>query len=281
MGILYALFSLVSAGLNDFVFKQYIHKGQHPLGWFVAAVGVVWTTVFGAAMYMLDGGPTWHAWWVSLGAGLASVLANLLFIGSFRDVPAGTGATIYRMNLVIVAVLGVAVLGEAATLWKLAGVALGLTSVLLLRNGTGRREPHLPRLAVGALAAACLLRAVMGLLYRVSSRAGIPQFELLAIGGVCWLIGGTVFALWRREPILPARRMTGFAVASGALVCGIVYFMLLATSLAEASVVVPVTQLSFIVTTLLGVCFHGEKLNPRKRLALAAAVGCILIITRG
>ena len=69
--------------------------------------------------------------------------------------------------------------------------------------------------------------------------------------------------------------------ATGALVCGIVYFMLLATSLAEASVVVPVAQLSFIVTTLLGVCFHGEKLNPRKRLALAAAVGCILVIARG
>ncbi len=279
--MIYALFSLVSAGLNDFVFKQYIHKGRHPLGWFVAAVGVVWTAVFGVALYGIAGGPTWRAWWVSLGAGVASVLANLLFIGSFREVPAGTGATIYRMNLVIVALLGVTVLGEAVTPWKLAGVALGLASVLLLRNGTGKSEPRLTRLAAGALAAACLLRAVMGILYKVSGHAGVPQFELLAVGGVCWLIGGTVFALWRREPIRPAGRMAGFAGVSGALVCGIVYFMLLATSLAEASVVVPVAQLSFIVTTLLGVCFHGEKLNPRKRLALAAAVGCILVIARG
>lgn len=281
MGIVYALLSLTFAGLNDFVFKQYIHKGRHPLGWFVAAVGVVWTAVFAIAMVLTAGGPTWRAWWVSLGAGVASVAANLLLIGSFRTVPAGTGAMIYRLNLVIVAVLGVTVLREAITVWKCLGVALGLAAVLLIRNGNGAAEAKLARWAVVALGIACVLRACMGILYKVSNLEGIPQFEMLAIGGACWLIGGTAFALLRREPLRPFGRMAGFSAFSGALVCGIVYFMLLATSLADASVVVPIAQLSFIVTTVLGVTFHSETLSPRKILALLAAVACILVMSRG
>ncbi len=282
MGITYAILSLIFAGVNDFVFKQYIHKGREPLGWFVAAVGAVWTVVFAVAMYWTTGGLTWRAWWVSVGAGMASVLANLLFIGSFRAVPAGTGAMIYRLNLLIVAILGVTVLHESVTAWKIIGVALGLAAVLLIRNGNGSSEATLARWAVVALAIACGLRACMGILYKVSSNEGIPQFEMLAVGGVCWLIGGAVFALLRREPIrFTTGRLTWYSALSGGLVCGIVYFMLAATQVADASVVVPIAQLSFIVTTILGMSFHKEKISPRKILALTAAVACIVAISRG
>lgn len=282
MGIVYALMSLGFAGLNDFVFKQYIHKERQPLGWFVAAVGLIWTVVFGTAMFLTAGGPTWQAWWVSLGAGLASVLANLLFIGSFREVPAGTGAMIYRLNLVIVAILGMTVLHESITAWKLVGLALGLAAVLLLRNGNGGRdEDRMARWAVVALAVACVLRACMGILYKVSSTEGIPKFEMLTIGGVCWLLGGSAFALLRRESLTGTKRMARFSALSGALVCGIVYFLLVATRLADASVVVPITQLSFIVTTVLGVSFHSERMNLRKALALTLAVACIWALSHG
>lgn len=281
MGIAYALLSLAFAGLNDFVFKQYIHTRNQPLGWFVAAIGAVWTAVFGTAMALTTGWPTWQGWQVCVGAGSASVLANLLFIGSFREIPAGTGATIYRMNLVIVAILGMTVLAESVTVWKIGGLTLGLAAVLLLGNGSGSGEARFARWAVGAIAAACVLRACMGILYKVSSMQGIPPYEMLALGGACWLVGGAVFALLRRESLSPAARMVQFASLAGLLVCGIVYFMLLATSLADASIVVPITQLSFIVTTILGVNFHRERINVQKVLAMLAAVACIFVLSLG
>lgn len=92
IGVIYAVASLCFAGVNDFVFKQYIHHGRHPLGLFVLGVGVVWTAVFGAGMLATTGGPTGIGWPVALGAGLMSVVANLLFITSFRCVPAGDGS---------------------------------------------------------------------------------------------------------------------------------------------------------------------------------------------
>ncbi len=281
MSILYALASLCFAGVNDFIFKQYIHHGRHPLGLFVMGVGVVWTAVFGVGMLATTGEPTGIGWPIALGAGLASVAANLLFIASFRSVPAGTGATIYRLNLVAVAVLGIVLLNEPLTGWKTAGIMLGGAAVLLLRNGP--QEPHqrLARTGVLALMIASGLRAVMGILYKVSSTAGVPPFEMLAISGLCWIVGGLTFALARGEPLRPNHRVLGFALLSGLLVCGIVHFLLAATRLGQASIVVPISQLSFIVTALLGVTFHREPLGARKTLALTAAVACILTLAWG
>lgn len=277
VSIILALASLLFAGLNDFVFKQYIHGRAHPLGLFVLGVGVVWTAVLGTAMAVSTGAFTGVGWPVALGAGLASVAANLLFIASFRVVSAGTGATIYRLNLVLVAILGVVLLGESLTPWKVIGVGLGGAAVILIRNSAPHE--HLVRAGALCLLLACGLRAIVGILYKLSNTVGVPPFEMLTIGGLCWVGGGLVFSLYRRESLQPSWRVGGFALLSGLLVCGIVYFMLAATRQGEASIVVPITQLSFTITALLGVVFHGESLGPRKALALAAAVGCVLALT--
>jgi len=281
ISILYALASLGFAGVNDFVFKQYIHRGRHPLGLFVLGVGLVWTTVFGAGMLATGGGPTGTGWPIAVGAGLASVVANLLFIASFRTVPAGTGATIYRLNLVGVAILGVILLREPLTGWKAAGILLGASAVLLMSNGGRQMGPQLVRAGLLALGAACGLRAFMGILYKLSSTAGVPPFEMLTIGGLSWVVGGLTFALLRGERLRPGRRVVGFSLLSGLLVCGIVHFMLAATRLGQASVVIPIAQLSFIVTMLLGIILHGEPLTRPKALALIAAVACIFSLARG
>lgn len=281
MGILLALASLGFAGVNDFVFKQYIHKDGQPLGRFVTGAGLVWTIVFGAAMLAAEGTPTLVHWPISVAAGVTSVLANLLFIGSFRVVPAGTGATIYRLNLVVVAVMGVALLAESVTAWKVVGVGLGGLSIVLLRNGS--RDPHPAGrhygLAMGALAVACVLRATVGILYKLSSTHGIPEFQMLTVSGLCWVVGGLAFSLIRGEPSRPGRRTWRFAIFSGLLICGIVYFLLAATRFGEASIIVPITQLSFVLTSVLGVLYHREGFGVRKVAALAAAALCVVALS--
>ncbi len=282
MGILLALASLGFAGVNDFVFKQYIHKDGQPLGRFVTGAGLVWAIVFGVAMLTTETAPTLVYWPISVAAGVMSVLANLLLIGSFRVVPAGTGATIYRLNLVVVAVMGVALLAESVTAWKIVGVCLGGLSIVLLRNGR-RDGPHQAGrhygFAIGALVVACLLRAGMGILYKLASVHGIPQFQMLTISGLCWVVGGLAFSLIRGEPARPGRRTWRFAVLSGLLICGIVYFLLRATRFGEASIVVPISQLSFVLTSVLGVMFHSEVFGTRKVAALAAAALCVVALS--
>jgi len=281
MNMAYALLSMVFAGINDFVFKQYIGRKGQRLGHFVTGAGLVWTLVFGAGLLLLwrrEGVGLTH-WPISLGAGAASVLANLFLIHSLRTVPAGTGATIYRLNLVVVAVMGVVFLGESITPWKVVGVALGAACVWMLRGADGDgRAGQMHAAALLLLIAACILRATMGILYKLSDNYGVPKLEVLAFSGVCWVLGGLLFSRLRREPVRWTGRTWGYSILSGLLICGIVYPMIASLSggdgrASEASIVLPVAQLSFVLTAMLGVLFHRERLGWRRILALAAAVG--------
>ena len=53
MNMAYALLSMVFAGVNDFVFKQYIGRKGQRLGHFVTGAGLVWTLVFLAVTVVL------------------------------------------------------------------------------------------------------------------------------------------------------------------------------------------------------------------------------------
>ncbi|MHB9025896.1 MAG: EamA family transporter [Armatimonadota bacterium] len=284
MGVAFALVSMAFAGVNDFVFKQFTNRSRQSLGLFLAGIGIVWTVVFGTLLFTSTGAVTWMHWPISVGAGVVSFLANVLFVRSYRILPAGTGATIYRLNLVVVALLSFLWLGEPATLWKMIGITLGAAAVLTLgrtdKNGDSTAA-RMTSLGITALLAACLLRALMGIFYKLAGLNGIPTYELLAINGAVWGLGGLLYATVRREPLRLNTRMAGFAVLSGLLVCGITYFMFAATRLADASIAIPITQMSFVVTCVLGATLHNEPFTSPKLLSVVAAIGCVLCLSQG
>jgi len=279
MGIAYALISMIFAGVNDFLFRQYIVRPRQRLGLFIAGIGVVWAAWCGAGLLFTHTRMSLAFWPITVGAGVCSLVANVFFIGAFRVYPAGVGATIYRLNLVIVAVLSFVWLGEAITAWKLIGIALGVAAVLLL--GLASSASGLPARGMVVFVFACVLRALMGILYKLASTYGIPPFATLTIGGMCWLLGGLAYAAVYREAWHGEERILRYSLASGLLVVGITSFMLAATRYADASIAIPVTQMSFVVTTVLGVTLHREPFNLLKFCALAAAAGCIVSISRG
>ncbi|OPZ83944.1 MAG: EamA-like transporter family protein [bacterium ADurb.Bin429] len=283
MGIAYALVSMLFAGVNDFVFKQYTNGARQSLGLFLGGVGLVWTVFFGILLLTTAGSVTWTHWPISVGAGLVSILSNILLVRSFRTFPAGTGATIYRLNLVVVAVLSFFWLQEPATLWKMIGITLGAAAVLSLgRIPAGNSSAtRVTSFGIAILITACVLRALMGILYKLASTHGIPMYELLAINGAVWGVGGLLYAVTSRESLHLNTRMTGFVGMSGLLVCGITYFMLAATRIAEASIAIPITQMSFVVTCALGATLHNEPFTSPKLFAIAAAVGCVVCLTQG
>ncbi len=284
MGIIFALVSMVFAGVNDFVFKQFTNCSRQSLGLFLAGVGVVWMIVFGVLMFTSTGSPTWTHWPISVGAGVMSILANVLFVRSYRTLPAGTGATIYRLNLVVVALLSFLWLREPATLWKILGITLGAAAVLTLGRGNPNGDSPVARItSVGiiALLLACLLRALMGIFYKLASLHGIPTYELLTINGAIWCLGGLLYAIASRETLRLDTHLAGFALFSGLLVCGITFFMFVAARVADASVAIPITQMSFIITCVLGATLHKEPFTSPKLLALMAAVGCVVCLSKG
>jgi len=62
------------------------------------------------------------------------------------------------------------------------------------------------------------------------------------------------------------------------LLLGATIFLLRSVAGGEASVLVPITQMGFIVAALLGIFVLGERVTARKALGLAAALAALAVL---
>ena len=71
----------------------------------------------------------------------------------------------------------------------------------------------------------------------------------------------------------------GRGVVSGLLICGIVFFLAKALESGQASVVIPIAQMSFVVTALLAWLFWGEKLSRKAITGMILACVSIILLS--
>jgi uncharacterized membrane protein len=277
--ILFALASLWCASINDVAFKLYARTGR-PIGVYLAALGVVWTAVFtllASPHAILFAGDATLFW--GLFSGVFSVLANILLVLALARHEVGICSAIYRLNLAPAVLLAFLFLGERATQWKLLGIAAAIASILLLlqrpRPAPGSRNNS----GLWLVVLASLLRAGMGISYKCGLSAGGDGLAMLALSGLAWIVGGAVYGLIaERRAVGVARQTFAYAAASSPLVCGIILFLMLALKHGDASCVLPIAQLSFLGSALLGVFFLREALTRRKVAGLSLALVCILLM---
>ena len=96
-----------------------------------------------------------------------------------------------------------------------------------------------------------------------------------------WIIGGGIYAIIKEKHLETkfSRKNWNYGVLSGLLVCGIVLFMALALQDGDASVILPLAQMSFLLTSIFGVLFFREKLSTKKIIGIIAGILCILCMS--
>lgn len=276
MPILFAFCCLGFSAVNDFIFKLFARK-ERSRGLFVSLIGTVWLLLL--AWLPRDPETSLAATWVwgSI-SGLFSVAGNLLLIEAMGRQSAGLCSTIYRLNLVLVVAGAWLFLGESLTTAQFIGVALALTAIIAFlpkRNGL-RLEKTGFRLVV----LAAILRAGMGLAYRYGFLHGADRNGVIIVNSLFWIVGGLLYALFREKQLAPpSRKLLLYGTVSGILVVGIVFFMAAALQSGEAGIVLPIAQMSFLGTYLLGMAFLKEPLTPRGILALAAGLAGVLLLS--
>ena len=276
MAIVLALGSLMCAAVNDIVFRLYARKSQ-AIGVFMACIGIVWAVAFSFGGLSV-GAPAWSfdAWCWGLFSGVLSACANVLLIEAMARNSAGLCATIYRLNLAPAAILSVLLLGETLSPAKIGGLTCAVLAVLLVSgNGRSHAGARHNNLGIGLGVAAALLRAGMGVAYKAGLSNGVDKSVLLTINGLCWIGIGLLYHFLRRSKLPPRGMLARYGFASGILVCGIVWFMASALRLGDASIVLPVAQLSFLGTALIGWFLMKEHLTRRQIVGLLLAIVCI------
>ena len=282
IAIIFALGSLCFAGMNDVVFKRYAAEDRSR-GMLVFGVGLIWLLAQGATVLVKgEVPPRIELVTLVYGTFAAIVLtaSNILLIESLAHIEIGLGSTIYRLNTVGVVLLSFLFLGEQLGWLKIVGISFGVCAVLLLTHRSqfsAKARSH--NLFVGLVILASLLRAVYGVVSKAGIGQGADIDSMILMSAGSWVLGGALYAKWREGRF----RITGdkavYALVSGILVYLIVNFLIAAIARADASVVIPIANLSFVAALMISVVLGMECLSTKKMAAVVCAILSIWILS--
>jgi drug/metabolite transporter (DMT)-like permease len=278
--ILFALGSLLSAGVSDVVYKFYARQLKG-VGTYIAVIGSVWIVIFSVLAFpaTLFKAPNVTLMW-GLISGTFGATANIFFVEAMARSEAGVCSTIYRLNLALAALFAIIVMGEAATTWKWLGIVTAVGAVLLFYEPPPPDHPHHKPLGLWLAIAASLLRAGMGVTYKAGLSSGADGNLMLAVNGVVWLVAGLAYCVVvEKGHVRPTANTWGYGFLSGLLTTGIVLFLVLALKGGDVSIVLPITQLSFMVTCFFGLIFFHERMTTSKAIGVTLAIGCIMLMS--
>lgn len=282
MAVIFAFCCIFCSAANDFVFKLFARKPRSR-GLFVFVIGIAWSI---ASLFLPDlRGVNWQTtilW--GLISGLFSLLGNLLLIEAMGKQSAGLCSTIYRLNLALVVPGAWLIFKENNTILQGLGIVLAFAAVLFFLPGSNSQEKHQDaKLGIVLVVIAAILRAGMGLSYKYAFNLGASANGVNLINAFCWIAGGLIYYFLRErnseagDPM--SRKLAGYGFLSGLFVFGIVFFMAHSVRLGNASIVLPIMQMSFILTFILSMTFLKEKLTAYKFCALLCGAAALLLLS--
>jgi drug/metabolite transporter (DMT)-like permease len=277
-GIGLALLAMVSFGAGDLIYKRAAAAGieaRHFImlqAWFFCPL----VTLYAIVRQKLVLEPA--ALWGSL-AGLVMFFAFYNFSRSLRSGSISTNAPIFRLSFTLTAALAIGLLGEALTLTKMAGLGLAFIAVLALAGGSQRSTSS--GSSYGSLTRVLLATAAAGignLLYKVGLLAGSTPETLLATQAWVFCSLATLFVWFSDGRIRPPA--AGFRYGALVGVTLLLGFIALLNGLAvgPASVLIPVAQLGFVFTAVLGRLLFAETLSWRKCCGLVVAAAAMVTL---
>lgn len=274
-----ALGAMICLGLGDVVFKRGAAAGVKPHHFLMAqaccfAPGVFFYA-FATGTLELEPYMLWGS-----AAGLFVFVSLINFARSLKSGAVSLIGPVFRLSFTVTTALAVVFLGEPLTAWKLAGLAAALFAVWLLLGSTVqlRGAKPAPRSTRSALLQALIAMAAMGVanfIYKIGASAGGMSGTFIAGQAAVFLplAVGYVWYVERELRPAPAAWAHGGTTAALSLLGLILLFESLKQG--EASVLVPVSQMGFIVTAAYGVLLLRERFTARKGAGLACALGAL------
>jgi transporter family protein len=116
--------------------------------------------------------------------------------------------------------------------------------------------------------------------YKLGLRAGAAPVALVVAQGAVAVTLATAFAARLDRGVRPSRAALAHAPVAAVLLVAAFILLAKGLQLGEASVIVPIAQMGFVVTALLGFFLLRETFTARKGAGLVAAVAALASLTR-
>lgn len=283
MALILSLCCFGCSAINDLVFKFFARK-ERSRGLFVAMVGITGVILMSFLPDKFSGNISATVFW-GLVCGFFSAFGNILLIESMSSLSAGVCSTIYRLNLALVVPFSVLFFGEKLYFSQGLGVFFAIMAVAAFLPGSNRNaalsgKKYTVLLPMVMIITASVFRAGLGIAGKYGALAGASPNGITFITEVMWIIAGLGYWLIREKTYHLDRKVIEYGAASGVLVSGILFFMIraLACEGVKASVVLPVMQMSFLLTFLLSVIFLKEKFTLWKLTAMICGTAALLLL---
>lgn len=286
--IVLAILGMFSQGASDFFYKKAQDSGI-VLESYLLAEAVPFALVALFFGYVTgDLAPNWTAVIYGPVFGVSSFIAIFLFVTSLRDGEASVNTLIFRLNFVLVAFFAILFLGERWTVSLTTGLvfaALAIGSMTVLgRNwfsagGAGTGKPASPR-SLALVLLAMFFFAIVNIIFKVSvARGGNIPF-LIVFGACGWSVAAAALMVARRRFSFPPSNWIYFPV-TGSLKSAAFFFLLTSFRAGgNASTVIPIVQMSFVVTAILAAVFLREVFSRWKWVGLGFMILAIAALSR-
>jgi len=278
----FALGAMLLFGVGDLVYKRGAAAGALPhhflmvQSWVFSICVTLYALATGSLRFVT--GSLWGGV-----AGFFVLVGFYNFAHSLRSGSISINAPVFRLSFVLTAGLAIALLGEPLTPFKVAGVALALAAAWLLLGAppAGAAEHPETRSALLRVIVATLFVGTGNFVYTLGLRAGATPGSIIVTQAAFVVTMATVFAGILDRGIRPTSATLRYApIAAVVLALGFA-FMVEGMARGQASIVVPIAQMGFVATALLGFLFLGEPFTPRKGVGIVAAVAALTSLAHG
>jgi uncharacterized membrane protein len=272
--VLFALVAMVCYGAGDFIYKRAAAAGMRAdrflmaQAWFFCPLVILYAYATGNLV------PVSAALWGSA-AGVLSLLGLNFFVRSLSVGSVSTNASIFRLNFIVTVVLVIAFLGEPLTGLKTAGLLVALAAVWLLLGEGASREIGKKRGGIEQVVLATLCFGASNFCHTVGLRHGALPETMVAAQAALFMPLATAVVYANDRKLAQPPTMFKFAVPAAIALVIATISLLRGIAGGQASALVPIAQMGFIVAALLGIFTLRERLTLRKAAGLAAALAAL------
>jgi uncharacterized membrane protein len=280
LGLGLALGAMVCFGASDLIYKRGAAAGIRA-GEFL--MSQAWIFCPGVTLYAFLTG-TLHlqlpALWGAL-AGSFLFVALYNFTQSLHGGAVSTNAPIFRLNFTITAALAIIILGEPLTAAKAVALACALIAVWLLLAEAGAVNGKSTWSSLTRVLVATVAMAFTNFFYKVGLQHGALPEMMVAAQAWMFCSLATISVLLRDRRLQISQRAWPYAALAALALFGAFVLLMHALVRGPASVLVPVAQMSFVITALVGIAMFGERLDVRKITGLAIAAVALVLFAVG
>jgi len=221
----------------------------------------------------------WPMLW-GVAAGTVAYAGFLNFAASLRGGAVSVNAPIFRLSFAVTAALAIGVLGEPLTVFKSTGLGLALLATWMLLAGPGGAG-RTSRASLVRVLMATVLVGIANFMYKVGLGAGATPATML-LGQVAVVVPLSIcVCVYLDGAVRPVRATWVYAPIAAVLLGGAFTLMVEGLARGQASVVIPIAQMGFVLTALVGFTVLGEAFSFRKGVGLLTAIAALACLANG